>query len=524
MSMKLDAAFSQFLATPVRLPELENIGDAERLIAEGRKHVKDLIKKAICNGVLPPGIKFLQCVHVRPGHVDLGSPLAVHRDHHQQIVSANLLRAHQVQPKNSFFFEVMQNKGLPHGAVALISKDRAVKKLRGTSEPPFIKVWFDKPLAPDVKKLTGYSEKPLCDGWHWIDNLEELLRVNHGWLSAYASEPDHWELSVPTGINISDEFIKASIAPLVACGHVLLCAPAIYASDSKDPLGGGGCMFVLERLPDVHLIRRLFLVSQKLISTISTYQDFVRSASASGANAAIRMITHSFGNAVNYIPESSPKALHVLQAEEVVVRAAGLLLSEDQSENTNERNRRPFGQQLIRDASCKGGEVLEIQTDLDGKKIDCRLFALLLEVARNCVEHSADSPKSGTLRFFSPNGNPCIVGSNQCTYIPVRDLKKKLEHINASIVLVKGFDFVIWLARALATSETKILVKITRAAARSDNEGFVVLATRFREMPIELAIDEYVMRLLPKLEADGDVSEKFRISFEIKNLSPAAIL
>ena len=377
--MKQDTAYYQWLLQPVRLPE--DIGEAEQLAAEGRTHVKKLIAEAICNQALPQGIKFLQCVHVRPGYLDLGSPSAVHIDQHKEIVSANLIRAHDVhwsRPENSFFFRAT-NEGLPLGSVALVSKSRGVTGLRGELGLPFTKVWLKSPPNPDPTKLTGYLENVLCEGWHWIDNLEALLRDNDDWLSDYKKDQlNKWVPSVPRVVSesvskdspsvalLKDANYLRRFAPLVACGHVLLCAPVIYSSVNGGraaQLGGGGCMFILERLPNVHQIRQLFLASQKLISTIWTYQDFVRSASTSGANAAIRMITHSFGNAVNYIPESSPRALRVLRAEDQVVRAARLLFSESRP---GEGDYTIFNKQWLCDTSCMAGEELLIESDLAG--------------------------------------------------------------------------------------------------------------------------------------------------------------
>lgn len=534
----IDPGLLKFLTTPLKLPV--NLGAWEQLAVIGKKEVLTLMSLAASERVLPDQVLLAQIIHIRPDHVDFGSPALVRREQHRRLLAADVAQAVGVKDSGKSFFRQASQDNTPGGVVALISKTQS-KHDFASSDSQFIQIVLKNPFAIDGTNLK-YSAGE--GDWLRIDSFESILAENSTTLAdelqklASAPEPSFASPRITNRkktksmeILCEKDYLR-HFSPLVACGDVLLCAPTVHLPENERDqiasIGGGGCMFVLTGTPDVALIRRLSLFTHKIIATIWAYQDLVRMAAeksrAAGAEDAFQMIVHSFGNAVNYVPPEAPQATRVLLVENHIIRAARLLFTRSMPGLRDWLKREDDWIGLLAAASCKQEEKLDFVAGplLEQDRIDSRLFALLLELSRNCVKHSSENPKRGTLEVQagSTSHSLRLLTENACDYCCPRDLWDKFSKEGKSISREKGLDFILWLAQSLAGDRGSVVFEVTDPTNDSD-PVFEKISTSFEQMPVECRVARRVLEELPNLKRTED-PRKFRVRciVEINNTQP----
>jgi hypothetical protein len=87
----IDPGLLKFLTTPLKLPA--NLGAWEQLATIGKEWVRNLLRSAAKDGVLPRQVDLVQVIHIRPDHVDFGSPTIVRNKHHRRLLTADIVQA-----------------------------------------------------------------------------------------------------------------------------------------------------------------------------------------------------------------------------------------------------------------------------------------------------------------------------------------------------------------------------------------------------------------------------------------------
>jgi len=168
----IDPGLLKFLTTPLKLPV--NLGAWEQLAVIGKKEVLTLMSLAASEHVLPDQVLLAQIIHIRPEHVDFGSPALVRREQHRRLLAADVAQAVGVKDSGKSFFRQASQDNTPGGVVALISKTQS-KHHFALSDSQFIQIVLKNPFAIDGTNLK-YSAGE--GDWLRIDSFESILAEN----------------------------------------------------------------------------------------------------------------------------------------------------------------------------------------------------------------------------------------------------------------------------------------------------------------------------------------------------------
>jgi hypothetical protein len=287
----IDLGLLKFLTTPLSLPA--NLGALGQLAEMGKKHVLEIMSHAADEGVLPAEVLLVQVIHIRPDHVDFGSPTIVRHNQHRKFLAADVVHALGVERNTQkSFFKKASGHNVGGGVVALISK-KPSKCNFSALDSNLLHMILNNPASVDEGAL-NFQPSSNEGEWIAIESFWEILKSNRDSFEAefqrlstlpevdFRKQSKDDDALAPGMEVLCEEDYLRHFSPLVACGDVLLCAPTIYlrANIGADApaIGGGGCMFILSKTPTTASIRRLYLFSHKIISTVWAYQDLVRIA------------------------------------------------------------------------------------------------------------------------------------------------------------------------------------------------------------------------------------------------------
>lgn len=539
----LDSATLRFVTAPLRFPA--NLSAWEELASIGRSEVQALISMAAEEGVLPEQVLLVQVIHVRPDHVDFGSPAVVRRERHKQLLAADVVQAIGVRDSGKSFFKQAAEDSARGGIVALISK-RISKQDFSPLDSRFVSLHLKNPAAIDGVNLS-YSPKAndARGDWFLIKRFEDVLDENAAALAAElqqvsaAPEPRFEKHVKDSPMTQSMEILCESdylrhFAPLVSCGDVLLCAPTIYnlppnQHEQRLSIGGGGCMFVLAEQPDVALVRRLSLFSHKIIATIWAYQDLVRMAAeksrAAGAEDAFQMIAHSLGNALNYLPAGSSKVEAIIRVEEANIRAARWLHSAQSPKlvrwGGDERLPMSFAK-VLELATFLPEEQFSIKTeDLNGTEVDPRFQALIIELARNLQQHSATKKGEIVVRLAADKRTCAIEIKSDCDYTCAGAIKNALEALKEGRAAERGLTFVWLLAEKLASDEAECIYAVGTDAKRKGRKPWITGTRDDLRLKIHLSVGSGVEEQLSRKKNDRDAGKSFAFHCRFVGILPA---
>jgi hypothetical protein len=350
-------------------------------------------------------------------------------------------------------------------------------------------------------------------------------RVSHP-IDCDLSEKSEFKVKVEQALAEDHDYLRR-VGCLLPLGNVLLVSPRpVHVLGRRrtlqKQLGFSGLTLVLS--PDaeitVELIRRCHLVADRLNSLLNTAVSVGARSRGAGAEDAFQMITHSFGNAVSYVPAEAPQATRVLLVEDQVVRAARLLFTHGKPQKDDSLEFSERWVTWMADACCKQGQELNFDPGpLPGSRIESRLFALLLELGRNCVKHSSANPKHGTMMVSRQAGSDhCrITTNNSCDYRCPRDLLEKARMMDGKRLRTEGLDFILWLTWSLAGRNASVVFKVSEFEQDDPAEALERISARFEEMPVEFCVARRVLDEMSNLERT-ESSRNFYVRCEIKNV------
>lgn len=531
----------------------EEIRRLEDLPLWAPKLAASYLKTCFEAGYLPDSVLLALHAVVSPElhGLDLQSPLLWRK--HSSDLNERLLRrfvyvslANKLH-KASFHQRIVRDFHGKHGAALLFLKGK-----RKNLEPPcvhLLQITYEAEWPPhvwedlDKVKLNPEANGPRNEPWlefrieqhknAWSEVVERTFpfdpNVRHSvWhpSDCEPSEKSEFKAKVEMALAEDHAYLRR-VGCLLPFGSVLLVSPRpVHVRGKRSPLqtqlGFSGLTMVISHDAEIttDLIRRCHLVADRLNSLLSTAISVGSRCRSAGAEDAFQMITHSFGNAVSFVPPEAPQATRVLLVEDQIVRAARLLFTHSEPLDEDCLTLNEQWMRSLRDACCKPKQVLDFHPGpLAGARIESRLFAILVELGRNCVKHSSENPKRGTMTVSrqSESGRCRIATSNSCDYRCPRDLLDKARAMDGKRLRTEGLDFILWLTRSMAGHGGRIVFEVSEFEQANPTEVFEHIPTRFEEMPVEFRVARRVLNELPNLERT-ESSRNFYTRCEIKNV------
>lgn len=526
---------------PLRL--LGGGGGRSHLPFNADETIREFIVEAYQEGYLPPGLRLCLPAGFSPadGRLDLRMSAVVSGPQDEKLnalvywmaTASKWNRAHNT----SYYQRVSSGYSGHLGSVAVFSCRGDVKLRRNDNvHVGHFKLAGELQRAPVVHKrvvLQTLSQRPYI-ARVYLDEVESPDQANPE--SPHTGDPSRGDAVTvrvyPATEDPSFGMLMHQIAadsheyfevmrPLLELGTVVIAAPRqLYAGGAKGAvtlsraIGSSGMTYIFDAHYTVRSddLLRCYLLAERAQALSTIARTMFRLGEADGLRRAYGMIVHSLGNARDFTVGLSRRAGQVLRMEEVVAKAAIVLAGGDLEDGYLENWVGPNGEAvgaLLEEMGREKAEGLQVHTEcLNGKRVDPRLLALVLEMTRNIAKQSGKGKCSVEVMLeadgiaVSARGPGCIGD--------LRAYATALERIKVRQDSGKGLDYVLMLLESL--TDGGVTLRVTVAAGETPR---IPLPCSGEQASGVVTLLEVSKALLPFWESEETAPTERTCQFEV---------
>lgn len=540
------------MVTPVEI-EGGTVRELSDLFEHAERSINGFLRRALEANYLPSGVRLLLLPTVAPQKLklDLKIPALTRgpRDETWERIVWQMAQAATWNERNrtSYFRRFLQEYHGPRGSVAFFHAKDADQQI---SLPAIHLLQYaykhgeksvnapassDAPAIPD-HAISGDQSFPEVSLGELTVNVKEWQafsdqqRPEVEFVPSFATDNEHDRQSVERLAQeiASDSEYLARIAPLASLGTVILAAPRQFhlAANLHKQLGTAGLNLVVEpHIPITSdLLLRCYLLADRLCTLFFTTTSYVQLREDTAASETFQMMAHSLGNALTYLPPGNQRIESVIFVEEAHLRAARWLHAVKQPDKSRlvdwgspGKKKKPFEETLKAATFTPPQEDFTVEASLlHGREVDPRLFALIIELARNLQNHSKNGKGSLTI-VHSRDAECCEIEiTSDCDFTCARDLKRAIELRSNNQPGERGLDFVWRLVEKLSGGNASCIYTVGQ-------KPFISTASLDASPKVILNVGDNVTRHLnlPETQRDTDVPFAFRCLVTSVRIEPS---
>lgn len=512
-ALPLPFGTADFLFAPKKLPDPET--DLDTFLEQCNKEINQMICRAWDRGALPQRTALVQVLTKPPitGQVDFRHPFILKK---LQLPDADRLRLiasfahttwHLMHRKASSHARMRERGDTSRGAMVIFTKDKPLK-----AWPPglghilhlgYERTAWKHPL--DISDCKDELARPeFCSGYDLgefsqkfetfdvVQFLQYAQKHKHKFSSIIKdqSAPSDWngypsiaknadpnkkhavEENLFTDI-VGDKSYRDRVAVLLHCGAIVLCAPQSFFIEGhleKNVIFDSGLTVILtgDEAPTPEDLAMINAVAHSISSFIaSTYglaNKLAHESQMIASRNIVSMISHSLKGSLTKASISNHQLERLVRLEMIKLDAASILFDPTVAKKKAIKwSDGGFeGESLaatMREGIFESSKAITFtSTDLNGKSIDARFAALLIELSHNLRRHSRSGEILITRVKASTNRFDIFVSGAASD----EDVQTLLNHLESNNVLAKGqslrgWNFILMLAHALAENNSACL-------------------------------------------------------------------
>ncbi|HVX91032.1 MAG TPA: hypothetical protein VHC20_05415 [Candidatus Paceibacterota bacterium] len=507
LPLPFDAA--DFLFAPKKLPDPE-LG-LDGFLDRCNQKINQLVCRAWANGAFPSRTVLVQVLTKSPiaGQIDFRHPFILKKSEPKGTARRELLASfahttwHLMAREASSHSRMREFGDISRGAVILFTKKE--RNRRWPTSPWHTLHFGFRPAAwpgpLDSSDCSDAIEQPefyagfdlgeFSDAFTTFDVAKFIKRSRESHFASIindraapsdwraittpaenAKEPQKIRKALRTNIEIDTDY-RDRVSVLLRMGAIVLCAPqSFYIADGhpKNGIFDSGLTVLLsdDEAPSSADLARIYAVSHNIsVFIASTYglaNMLAHESQMLASRNIVSMISHSLKNTLTKAPRDKQQFERLVRLEMIKLDAASVLFDSSVSHaKTILWDSAGFGSESVA-ATIKGGlfegsDAIALSMQLlDGKRVDARFAALVIELCSNLRKHS----RSGSVAVSVGKETTRRIDMHISGAASEKHVEELFSHLQSNKALergksLRGWNFILMLTRALSLSESLCL-------------------------------------------------------------------